>query len=139
MMTLPTAMFCPEIRKAAMRGRFAGLGAAVIMLAIGGVASPAESKGRYNDGEYVGAPVDTNWGTVQVKALVHDGSLADVQFMQYPFHRRRSAEISNWSLPMLRTEAIREQSAQVDLVSSATITADGFQQSLASALKRAMQ
>jgi uncharacterized protein with FMN-binding domain len=42
-------------------------------------------------------------------------------------------------MPILKSEAIREQSAQVDLVSSATITTDGFQQSLASALKRATQ
>jgi uncharacterized protein with FMN-binding domain len=133
----PIATLYAEDLKAVMRGRFPWLGAAVILLAIGGLATAAQSKGRFNDGEYVGKPVDTNWGTVQVKATVQDSSLTDVQFMQYPYHRRRSAEISNWALPALRNEAIRAQSARVDMVSQATITADGFQQSLATALSRA--
>jgi uncharacterized protein with FMN-binding domain len=115
------------------------LRAAVILLVIGGSAAAAQGKGRYHDGAYAGEAIPTPWGTVQVKALIHDGALGDVQFMQFPTHRRRSVEISEWSMPILKSEAIREQSAQVDLVSSATITTDGFQQSLASALKRATQ
>ncbi len=138
-MKMPAMTFHPKKLQATTRGRIAGLGAALTLLAIGGLASPAESRGRYNDGEYVGEPADTEWGTVQIKALVHDGALTDVQILQYPAHRRRSAEISNWALPILRSEAIREQSARVDMVSSATVTADGFQQSLASALQRATQ
>jgi uncharacterized protein with FMN-binding domain len=126
-----------EELRAVVRGHFASLTAAIILLAVGGPANADQSKGRYNDGEFVGKPVDTNWGAVQVKAVVHDGSLTDVQFMQYPYHRRRSAEISSWALPALRSEAIRAQSAQVDMVSQATITADGFQQSLATALSLA--
>ena len=110
-----------------------------MLLALGGLASPAQSKARYNDGDYVGEAADTAWGMVQIKALVRNGALTDVQFMQYPAHRRRSAEISNYVLPILRSEAIRGQSARVDMVSSATMTSDGFQQSLASALQRAMQ
>jgi len=119
-----------------MRGGFTWLGAAVILLAIGGPAT-AQGKTRYNDGEFVGEATDTHWGPVQVKALVHDGSLTDVQFMQYPSHRRRSAEISSWALPVLRSEAIHAQSARVDMVSQATITTEGFQQSLATALSQA--
>ena len=138
-MNMRATTFHPKKLQAAMHKSFAGVGAAVILLAIGGIASPAESKERYKDGEYVGEPTDTEWGTMQIKGVIRGGSLTDVQFMQYPAHRRRSAEISNWALPVLRSEAIREQSAHVDMVSSATITTDGFQQSLASALQRAMQ
>jgi uncharacterized protein with FMN-binding domain len=138
-MRMPAATFYPEKLRSAMRRRLPALGAVVILLAIGGLASPSESKARYNDGDYVGEAADTEWGMVQIKAVVRNGSLTDVQFMQYPAHRRRSAEISNWALPILRSEAIRDQSARVDMVSSATITSDGFQQSLASALQRAVQ
>jgi uncharacterized protein with FMN-binding domain len=132
---MPAATLDTEERMSAVGGRW--LGAAVILLTIGGPATAAQANGRYNDGEYVGQPIDTNWGAVQVKAVVRDGSLTDVQFLQYPYHRRRSAEISSWALPTLRNEAIRAQSARVDMVSQATITADGFQQSLATALSRA--
>ena len=138
-MRMPAVIFCLEKLRSAMRGRLAALGAVVALVAIGGLTSPVESKARYNDGDYVGEAADTEWGMVQIKALVRNGSLADVQFMQYPAHRRRSAEISSWALPILRSEAIRDQSARVDMVSSATVTSDGFQQSLASALQRATQ
>jgi uncharacterized protein with FMN-binding domain len=100
-------------------------------------ANVAQGKGRYNDGEFIGKSADTIWGDVQVKALIRDGSIIDVQFLQYPSHRRRSASISGWAMPLLRSEAIQVQSAQVDMVSQASITTEGFQQSLASALSQA--
>jgi len=130
------ATLCAGALKPVMRGRFTWLGAAVILLAIGGPAT-AQGKGRYSDGEFVGEAADTHWGAVQVKVLVQGGTLTDVQFMQYPSHRRRSAEISGWALPVLRSEAIHAQSARVDMVSQATITTEGFQQSLAGALSQA--
>jgi len=129
---MSAATFSPEKLRSA-------LGPALILLALAGLASPAQSKARFNDGDYVGEAADTEWGMVQIKALVRNGALTDVQFMQYPAHRRRSAEISNYALPVLRSEAIRQQSARVDMVSSATVTSDGFEQSLASALKLAAQ
>jgi uncharacterized protein with FMN-binding domain len=100
-------------------------------------ANAAQSLGHYNDGEFIGKSAGTIWGEVQVKALIHDGSIIDVQFLQYPSHRRRSALISGWAMPILRSEAIRAQSAGVDMVSQASITAEGFQKSLASALIQA--
>ena len=115
----------------------ASLCVTLVFLAAGGLAPAAQGRGRYNDGEFVGEAADTEWGAVQVKVIVRDGSVTDVQFLQYPSHRRRSLEISGWALPALRSEAIRAQSAQVDFVSRATITAEGFQQSLATALGRA--
>jgi uncharacterized protein with FMN-binding domain len=115
----------------------ASLCVTLVFLAAGGLAPAAQGRGRYNDGEFVGEAADTEWGAVQVKVIVRDGSVTDVQFLQYPSHRRRSLEISSWALPALRSEAIRAQSAQVDFVSRATITAEGFQQSLATALGRA--
>jgi uncharacterized protein with FMN-binding domain len=115
------------------------LSTAIIVVSIVYAANAAQSTARYNDGEFIGKSADTIWGEVQVKALIHDGAIKDVQFLQYPSHRRRSALISGWALPILRSEAIRAQSAQVDMVSQASITADGFKQSLASALRQAMK
>lgn len=100
-------------------------------------ANAAQTQVHYSDGEFVGKSAGTIWGEVQVKTVIRDGAITDVQVLQYPSHRRRSALISDWALPILRSEAIRAQSAQVDRVSQASITAEGFQQSLASALRQA--
>lgn len=100
---------------------------------------PPQRKERYNDGEFVGDPASTVWGDVQVKAVIRNGAITDVQFLDYPTHRRRSAEINSWATPILTSEAIRVQSAEVDIVSQASVTAFGFEQSLASALMRAQK
>jgi uncharacterized protein with FMN-binding domain len=101
------------------------------------IAEAPQHLGSYADGEYTGNSADTVWGLLQVKAIVHDGAITDVQFLQYPSHRRRSAQISSWALPMLTSEAIQAQSAEVDIISQASTTSYGFRQSLSSALTQA--
>ncbi|MFA6414681.1 MAG: FMN-binding protein [Candidatus Paceibacterota bacterium] len=86
------------------------------------------------DGLYTGTPADAYYGTVQVKAIVTGGRIADVQFLQYPDSRQNSRMINDQAMPLLTQEAITAQSAQVDGVSGATFTSQAFQQSLASAL-----
>lgn len=90
--------------------------------------------GRYANGSYTGSAVDAYYGIVQVKAIVKNGQLADVQFLQYPNDRQHSLELSTYAMPTLTQEAIQAQSAHVDGVSGATATSDAFVQSLASAL-----
>ena len=46
----------------------------------------------------------------------------------------RSAEISSYAGPILRQEALQAQSAQIDLVSGATYTSSGYEQSLQAVL-----
>ncbi len=65
------------------------------------------------------------------------GKIADITALQLPFDRQRSAEISQIVEPMLRSEALTAQSAQIDLVSGATYTSDAYAQSLQSALDQA--
>ena len=110
--------------------RLALIGLAVMALA----AAPASAQTRYKDGEFTGQPMDTEWGPVQVKAIIRGGALVDVQYLQFPYHRMRSEEISNYALPMLKAEAIRIQGARVHIISGATMTAEGFRDSLTSAL-----
>jgi uncharacterized protein with FMN-binding domain len=98
---------------------------------------PPVSTGRYADGEFVGNAVDDEWGPVQVKVVVKNGDIADVICIEYPYHRRRSAEISEWAIPSLVEETIKAQSAKIDWVSQASFTSNQFQKSLASALARA--
>jgi len=93
--------------------------------------------GLYRDGSYNGDSVDAYFGNVQVEAVVSGGKLADVKILDYPQDRGTSMRINNAALPKLVQEAISSQSAQVDIISGATQTSQGFQQSLASALAKA--
>jgi uncharacterized protein with FMN-binding domain len=98
---------------------------------------PVISTGRYQDGEFIGNAFAGEWGPVQVKVVVRNGDIADVICLEYPIHRARSAEISEWALPQLHEEAIKAQSEKIDWVTQASFTSENYQQSLASALDRA--
>jgi uncharacterized protein with FMN-binding domain len=90
-----------------------------------------------HDGAFTG-PVEPNfYGDVQVKVTIKGGRIADVQALQLPNDRSRSAYISQVAGPMLRTEVIQAQSAQIDIISGATYTSEGYAQSVAAALKDA--
>jgi uncharacterized protein with FMN-binding domain len=96
--------------------------------------TPVVPRGEYKDGSYNGSVEDAFYGNLQVAATIQNGKLADIQFPQYPSDNRRSQQISNTALPILKQEAISAQSANVDVVSGATQVSEAFQQSLATAL-----
>lgn len=95
---------------------------------------PMMQKGLYADGSYTGSVSDAYYGSVQVKAIIRSGKIADVQFLQYPNDRSNSRSINDQAMPLLTQEAIQAQSAQVSGVSGATFTSDAFVQSLTAAL-----
>ncbi|MFL5994725.1 MAG: FMN-binding protein [Streptomyces sp.] len=84
-----------------------------------------------------GDTVQTRWGPVQVRITIKDGKLTEVTAVTYPTDNPRDQEINSYALPRLRTEALQAQSAQIDTVSGATYTSDGYRQSLQSALDSA--
>jgi|SRR6185369_33300 len=98
---------------------------------------PTKQVRRYKDGAYIGNVTDAIYGNIQVKAIIQDGALVDVQFLQYPNDRRTSVEINQQAMPYLKTEAIQSQNSQVDIVSGATDSSLAFRDSLASALAQA--
>lgn len=100
-------------------------------------ANPPVAAALYRNGTYDGDSVNAYFGNVQVEAVVSGGKLADVKILDYPQDRSTSVRINNGALPQLVQEAIVSQSAQVDVVSGATQTSQGFAQSLASALAKA--
>jgi uncharacterized protein with FMN-binding domain len=91
----------------------------------------------YKNGTFAGSVVDVNWGLVQVQATIQNGQISNVQFLQYPSDRRTSQRINSIANPELEQEAIQAQSANVDIISGATLTSEGFQQSLQDALSQA--
>ncbi len=93
--------------------------------------------GQYADGTYIGDPADAYYGTIQVAAIIKNGVLADVQFLQHPSDRNTSVRINNRAMPILRQEAISAQSGNVNIVSGATDSSQAFQLSMSSALAQA--
>lgn len=83
-----------------------------------------------------GKQVDTRYGIVQVEITVTNRGIADVKALQLPTGRT-SSQISAQVAPWLREEALQAQSANIDIISGATYTSDGYAQSLQSALDRA--
>jgi len=101
------------------------------------VTTPQTNTGKYKNGSYTGSSADAYYGNVQVKAIIKNGKISDVQFLDHPSDRSRSMMINNQAMPILRSEAIQAQSANVDAVSGASMTSGAFIQSLQSALDKA--
>lgn len=89
------------------------------------------------DGTFTGQAVDTRYGAVQVAITVSGGRITDVSVPQYPNTERRDEEINAQAIPILISETKSAQSAQIDMVSGATFTSDGYTQSLQSAIDQA--
>jgi uncharacterized protein with FMN-binding domain len=86
---------------------------------------------------YTGQIANTHWGPVQVEITVADGTITAVSVPQSPSGNPRDYEINNQALPILIQETVDAQSAKIDMVSGATLTSDGYIQSLQSALDAA--
>jgi uncharacterized protein with FMN-binding domain len=84
-----------------------------------------------------GSVAQTQWGPVQVELTVSNGKITDVSVIQYPDGNGRDQEINSQALPILTQETVAAQSAQIDMVSGATVTSDGYLESLQSALDQA--
>ncbi len=91
----------------------------------------------YKNGTFQGPAVDAYYGLVQVQVDIQGGTIKAVQFLQYPNDRRTSQQINAIAMPYLQQEAIQAQSAKVDIISGATLTSQGFEMSLQSALQAA--
>jgi major membrane immunogen (membrane-anchored lipoprotein) len=84
-----------------------------------------------------GDVADTRWGPVQVQLTVASGKITNVSVVEYPNNNPRDQEINAQALPILVQETLSAQSAHIDMVSGATVTSDGYLQSLQSALDKA--
>lgn len=86
---------------------------------------------------YTGSVAQTRWGPVQVKITVQDGKLTKVTVLQQPNGNRRDQEINDQALPILIDETVSAQNAKIDMVSGATVTSEGYLQSLQAAIDEA--
>lgn len=102
----------------------------------GSTASGSTASGTA-EGTVTGPAVDTRWGPVQVQLTVADGTITDVAVVEYPNDNPRDQEINSYAIPVLVQETLDAQSADIDMVSGATVTSDGYLQSLQAALDEA--
>jgi uncharacterized protein with FMN-binding domain len=86
---------------------------------------------------YTGDVAQTRWGPVQVEITVKSGTITAVDVVQYPTENHKDQEINDYALPVLVQDTLDAQSAKIDMVSGATVTSDGYVESLQSALDRA--
>src|SRR6266566_1473042 len=94
------------------------------------------------------ASVD-RWGSLQVTIVVRKTTtitgtkkkvtrkITAVSVPTYPNHTDRSVYINTQALPILKSEALQAQSANINLVSGASNTSDAFAASLQSAILKA--
>jgi uncharacterized protein with FMN-binding domain len=86
-----------------------------------------------------GNVVDTQYGPVQVEITVHAGRITKARAPQHPSGDGQTDQINGFAIPQLDHEAMAAQNAQIDTVSGATFTSEGYRQSLQSALDAAHQ
>ncbi|MCU1691411.1 MAG: FMN-binding protein [Frankiales bacterium] len=84
-----------------------------------------------------GSVAQTRWGAVQVQITVSGGKVTAATAVQVPSENGRDVEINDRAVPVLDQQAVDAQSADLDGVSGATVTSDGYKTSLQSALDAA--
>ncbi|MBE4718424.1 FMN-binding protein [Pseudarthrobacter sp. AB1] len=88
-------------------------------------------------GTYDGAVVPTRFGSVQVQITVQAGTITEVTALHLTDDDRKSIQISNRAAPLLRTEVLAAQSAEVKTISGATVTSSAYLTSLQAAIDAA--
>ena len=104
----------------------------------GGTSDGSTSSGSSSPtATYTGSVVQTRWGPVQVRITVSAGKITAVDVPQYPQGNGKDQQINAYALPILVQDTLSAQSADIDMVSGATVTSDGYVQSLQAALDEA--
>ena len=87
---------------------------------------------------YSGDAVSTRFGDVQVEITVdRTARITDSRSLQVPWNDHKDQEINSYAVPILNSEAVDAQSADIDMVSGATYTSQGYIESLQSAIDQA--
>nr|WP_246215149.1 FMN-binding protein [Modestobacter muralis] len=102
-----------------------------------GSSSGSSTSGTSTSTTFTGDSASTRWGPVQVEITVAGGTVTDVSVVDYPDGNGKDRQINARALPVLVQETLDAQSADIDMVSGATVTSDGYVESLQSALDQA--
>ncbi|MGW7529916.1 FMN-binding protein [Streptomyces sp. NPDC054783] len=91
--------------------------------------SPSASSSAASSKVVPGTAVSTTKGVFQVEVTFRGDRIASVRMLQAPHHPQ-----TRWAVPELIAETLKAQSAHIDTVSGATITSQGYRESLQAAL-----
>lgn len=80
--------------------------------------------------EILGPVVSTSWGPTQVSAVVDAGVICSATAVRYPDGDSRSARISEGAIRIIDVEVAETGDASFDAVSGATVTSEGYRDSL---------
>ena len=111
-----------------------GAPSSVIAGPAGGSSSSSSSSSSSAARTVDGDTVMTQWGPVQVQITVDGGKITAADVLQVPSGNHRDQEINSYAVPVLNGEVTDAQSADIDMVSGATVTSEGYIQSLQSAI-----
>lgn len=98
--------------------------------------TPTQNQGI--SGVFTGNVAQTKWGPVQVEITLSNGSITASSALKFPDGDRRSLSISQQAVPYLIEQTLGVVSAsEVQGVTQATYTSNGWRTSLGSAIKKA--
>ncbi len=86
---------------------------------------------------FKGPVVKTIYSSLQVEVVVKNRRIIDVIPLVLPNSDTRSITLARVSVPILRQEAIRENSSSIQSVSGASVTSSAYSRSLQGALAKA--
>ncbi|WP_425953433.1 FMN-binding protein [Xylanimonas sp. McL0601] len=101
------------------------------------VNTPAQPASGLKDGTYTGTRQDTPYGPVRVSVTISGGKVTAATATDYPNTSRRDLAINNYAIPQLQSESAGTTNGQIDMVSGATYTSNGYIGSLQDAIDQA--
>ncbi len=84
-----------------------------------------------------GTAVMTRYGPVQVQITIESGKITAAETLQVPMESGHDRMINAQAVPTYNGEVVSAQSAQIDMVSGATVTYNGYVESLQAAIDQA--
>ncbi|MER5431415.1 FMN-binding protein [Streptomyces sp. NPDC002588] len=93
------------------------------------VSTPSAAASSSGSTTFTGTTVNTEKGDVQVQVTFGGDKITAVRMLKQPDHPQTTAAV-----PKLIAETLQAQSADIDTVSGATITSDGYKESLQAAI-----
>ncbi|MCW2967049.1 MAG: hypothetical protein JWM71_821 [Solirubrobacteraceae bacterium] len=108
------------------------------LMAVADAATPAPAHVASAGRLVVGSTVNMKWGGVQVRIRLNSAGKRIINVgAVVPTERSRSKQINDRAVPILKSEVLRAQSANIHAVSGATMTSNAYVQSLRNALSKA--
>ena len=86
---------------------------------------------------FIGPVIKTIYSSLQVEAVIKNHRIIDVIPLVLPNSDTRSIALARISVPILRLEAITQNSAKIHAVSGASVTSGAYMRSLQGALAQA--